>query len=123
VDLVTIDVSFISLKLVVPPAVSWLQEGGQLVALVKPQFEAGRKLVGKGGVVRDPDVHRAVLADLAHWAHNQDLGLEGLIRSPITGPAGNVEFLAHWVPGGSPATDIETLIEVCLLTESEGLHA
>ncbi|MGD8516432.1 MAG: TlyA family RNA methyltransferase [Anaerolineae bacterium] len=123
VDLVTIDVSFISLKLVVPPAVSWLQEGGQLVALVKPQFEAGRKLVGKGGVVRDPDVHRAVLADLAHWAHNQDLELKGLIRSPITGPAGNVEFLAHWVPGGSPATDIETLIEVCLLTESEGLHA
>jgi 23S rRNA (cytidine1920-2'-O)/16S rRNA (cytidine1409-2'-O)-methyltransferase len=123
VDLVTIDVSFISLKLIIPPAVNWLQEGGQLVALIKPQFEAGRKLVGKGGVVRDPDVHRAVLADLAYWAQTQDLGLEGLIRSPITGPAGNVEFLAHWVPGGSPATDIETLIEACLLAESEGSHA
>lgn len=123
VDLVTIDVSFISLKLIIPRVLDWLQAGGQILALVKPQFEAGRHQVGKGGVVRDPDVHRAVLADLAHWTQNQDVGLMGLIPSPITGPAGNVEFLAHWVPGGSPTTDIQTLIDVCLPPENEEPNA
>ena len=100
VDLVTIDVSFISLKLILPAATGWLCAGRQIVALIKPQFEARRELVSKGGVVRDPAIHRAVLEEITTWAMSQGLGLVGLIRSPITGPAGNVEFLAYW---GQPA--------------------
>jgi 23S rRNA (cytidine1920-2'-O)/16S rRNA (cytidine1409-2'-O)-methyltransferase len=92
----------------------WLREGGWIVALIKPQFEAGREQVGKGGVVRDPAVHRAVLEEIVAWAASRDLALKGLIRSPITGPAGNVEFLATWVPGGAVAVDSASLIESCL---------
>jgi len=99
VDLVVIDVSFISLKLILPPARSWLRPDGEIVALIKPQFEAGRKQVGKGGVVRDPAVHRAVLDDLLGWAAGRRLGPQGLIRSPIKGPAGNIEFLLWLRPG------------------------
>lgn len=113
-DLVTVDVSFISLKLILPPAMAWLGPGGQIVALIKPQFEAGRKQVGKGGVVRDPAAHRMVLEEILAWSGSQGLALQGLIRSPITGPAGNVEFLAHWVPGGTGAVEIGPWIEACL---------
>jgi 23S rRNA (cytidine1920-2'-O)/16S rRNA (cytidine1409-2'-O)-methyltransferase len=123
VDLATIDVSFISLKLILPTVSGWLREGGQIVALIKPQFEAGRKQVGKGGVVRDPAVHRAVLEDLATWAASQDMGLMGLIRSPITGPAGNVEFLAHWSPGGEATVDIAALINACVEPEGDSAFA
>jgi 23S rRNA (cytidine1920-2'-O)/16S rRNA (cytidine1409-2'-O)-methyltransferase len=115
VDLVTIDVSFISLKLIVPPAAGWLRPTGQIVALIKPQFEAGRTQVGKGGVVRDPEVHRAVLIELIGWAHSRWLGLAGLIPSPITGPAGNVEFLAHWQPGQPASIDAASQIESCIV--------
>jgi 23S rRNA (cytidine1920-2'-O)/16S rRNA (cytidine1409-2'-O)-methyltransferase len=114
VDLATIDVSFISLKLIVPAATKWLRAGGQIVALIKPQFEAGRQEVGKGGVVRDPAVHRAVLVDITAWAQSQDLGLMGLIRSPLTGPAGNVEFLAHWTMGRPAAVEAGALVEACV---------
>lgn len=113
VDLVTIDVSFISLKLILPTVTAWLRDGGQIVALIKPQFEAGPEKVGKGGVVRDPQVHRAVLEDLITWAASQNMGLMGLLRSPLAGPAGNIEFLAHWLPGGKGAADVESLIECC----------
>jgi len=84
------------------------------VSLVKPQFEAGREQVGKGGVVRDPAVHRAVLLELLAWGEAQGLGPQGLIRSPITGPAGNVEFLAHWRPGAERTVDGQTLVDHCL---------
>ena len=104
-DLVTIDVSFISLKLVLPPLLRLLKPDGHIVTLIKPQFEAGRQLVGKGGVVRDPAVHRAVLADLVTWGPPNGLDPCGLIASPLRGPAGNVEFLAHWVPGATGAAD------------------
>jgi 23S rRNA (cytidine1920-2'-O)/16S rRNA (cytidine1409-2'-O)-methyltransferase len=127
VDLATIDVSFISLRLILPVAVGWLKEQAHIVALIKPQFEASPKQVEKGGVVRDPEVHRAVLYDLVSWAASQDLGLVGLIRSPITGPAGNVEFLAHWVPI-SAETGYESdlaagLLESCLTVQGEEAHA
>lgn len=102
IDLVTIDVSFISLTLVLPAAKRLLAPGGQIVALVKPQFEAGRREVGKGGVVRDPAVHEAVLRRVAGAATDLGLVLRGLTRSPITGPAGNVEFLAWWALEGTP---------------------
>jgi 23S rRNA (cytidine1920-2'-O)/16S rRNA (cytidine1409-2'-O)-methyltransferase len=114
VDLVTIDVSFISLKLILPAVTGWLREVGQMVALIKPQFEAGRKQVGKGGVIRDAAIHRAVLEDLAAWTAARDIGLAGLIRSPIIGPAGNVEFLAHWVPGSITIADLTSLIRACV---------
>jgi len=99
VGLVVVDVSFISLKLILPPAVGWLRPGGEMVALIKPQFEAGRRQVGKGGVVRNPAVHRAVLENIVGWAAEHHLGPQGLIRSPLKGPAGNIEFLLWMRPG------------------------
>ena len=93
-DLVTIDVSFISLTKVLPAAVKLLRPGGQLVALIKPQFEAGKRFVKKGGVVRDSLVHETVKREIAAFA-TQTLGLRlvGTIQSPLLGPAGNKEFL------------------------------
>jgi 23S rRNA (cytidine1920-2'-O)/16S rRNA (cytidine1409-2'-O)-methyltransferase len=88
-----VDVSFISLKLIIPAVLGWLDRDGEIIALVKPQFEAGRKNVGKGGIVRDSAVHRSVLLDLLQWTEDQALYPSGLIRSPITGAGGNVEFL------------------------------
>jgi 23S rRNA (cytidine1920-2'-O)/16S rRNA (cytidine1409-2'-O)-methyltransferase len=94
VDLVTIDVSFISLSLVLPAARRVLKPDGSVIALIKPQFEAGKERVGKGGVVRDPRVHRDVLRQVFDAAGDSGFRLIGLTASPITGPAGNVEFLA-----------------------------
>jgi 23S rRNA (cytidine1920-2'-O)/16S rRNA (cytidine1409-2'-O)-methyltransferase len=99
VDLVTIDVSFIGLSLVLPVARNLLSERGQIVALIKPQFEAGRAHVGRGGVVRDPQVHRRVLANHFVTAAELELGVTGLTASPLRGPAGNIEFLAALAPG------------------------
>jgi 23S rRNA (cytidine1920-2'-O)/16S rRNA (cytidine1409-2'-O)-methyltransferase len=101
VQLVVIDVSFIGLKLVLPSAKSVLTENGGIVALIKPQFEAGKGQVGKGGVVRDPAIHRRVLEEMFQHAADLDLGIVGLIDSPIRGPAGNVEFLVHLRPGAA----------------------
>jgi 23S rRNA (cytidine1920-2'-O)/16S rRNA (cytidine1409-2'-O)-methyltransferase len=120
VDLATVDVSFISLRLILPAVLGWLRPEAaesRIVALIKPQFEAGRKQVGKGGVVRDPVVHRRVLERIIGWAEEHELGLMGLIRSPLTGPAGNVEFLAHWMPGHPSGADVESRIEACLEQE------
>jgi len=114
VDLATVDVSFISLRLILPTVSGWLRADGRIVALIKPQFEAGRAQVGKGGVVRDPVVHRAVLEELVGWAEAQGLGLLGLIRSPVTGPAGNVEFLAHWQPGRASEDRSALWIKACV---------
>jgi 23S rRNA (cytidine1920-2'-O)/16S rRNA (cytidine1409-2'-O)-methyltransferase len=110
VSLITFDVSFISLALVLGPAASCLGPGpADMVALVKPQFEAGRSDV-KGGVVRDPDIHRAVLERVAGIARELGLGTRGIIASPIQGPEGNREFLAHLGPGPSCA-DLTGAIE------------
>jgi len=118
VDLVTVDVSFISLTLILPVAQKWLRPMSPgIIALIKPQFEAGREHVGKGGVVKDPQVHRAVLVRLLGWAEEHGLGLRGLMRSPLRGPAGNVEFLAWWQPGFTPAADVEAAIEAALAGE------
>jgi 23S rRNA (cytidine1920-2'-O)/16S rRNA (cytidine1409-2'-O)-methyltransferase len=93
VALVTIDVSFISLRMIFPSVITWLESEGQIVALVKPQFEAGREAVGRGGVVRDVEVQRQVLADVIASAREHMLFPAGLIRSPLQGPKGNTEFL------------------------------
>ncbi len=128
VDFVTIDASFISLKILLPVVKKWFTpaplapsghsphlrskwgepEGGRgLVTLIKPQFEAGRKDVSRGdGVIRKPEIHRQVLMEVLTFAQEEGFGLKGLIRSPITGPKGNVEFLA-WLGIGIPPTNGE----------------
>ena len=120
VDLATVDVSFIGLELVLPAVMRLLKPQGQIVALVKPQFEAGRRQVGKGGVVRDPAVHRQVLTRLIEWAVEHGLRVLGLIPSPITGPRGNVEFLLHLAlgPVEGPSPDLEELVDAALAAVS-----
>ena len=93
VDVVVCDASFISLSKVLGPALGLARPGAKLVALVKPQFEAGRAEVGKGGVVRDPAVHARVSDEAAHWVASQGWRVLGVTESPITGPEGNIEFL------------------------------
>lgn len=93
VDLAVIDASFISLGLVLPPTLRLLQPAGEVVALIKPQFEAGKDDVGKGGVVRDRRIHRRVLTETAAMAQSLGLAVAGLTVSPAPGPAGNIEFL------------------------------
>jgi 23S rRNA (cytidine1920-2'-O)/16S rRNA (cytidine1409-2'-O)-methyltransferase len=101
VDLVTVDASFISLKTLLPAMKGWLGEEGQLIALIKPQFEAGKQEVGKGkGVIRDEQIHRRVLAEILDFVEGQGFGVRGLLRSPLLGPKGNVEFLV-WAEAGS----------------------
>lgn len=120
VSLITIDVSFISLRLVLPAARLISEPGADILTLVKPQFEAGRGLVGKGGVVRDPTVHRRVLESLWDWAPGAGFELLGLTASPIRGAAGNAEFLAHLRLGasGSRGPGPDGLIDLAL-TEAE----
>lgn len=98
IDLATVDVSFISLKIVIPSVLKFMKKGGSIVSLIKPQFEVGKKLVGKGGVVRDPSLHDAVLKDLIAFFESIDLIYRSVISSPILGPKGNREFLIHLVP-------------------------
>ncbi|WP_029099478.1 TlyA family RNA methyltransferase [Brevibacillus thermoruber] len=94
-DAASIDVSFISLKLILPVLYRFLEPDGDVVALVKPQFEAGKENVGKNGIVRDPDIHEAVLVDIGQFAVSIGFSLHGLDYSPITGGEGNIEFLLH----------------------------
>lgn len=118
VDLAVVDVSFIGLDLVLPAVARWLRAEGQAIVLIKPQFEAGKGRVGKGGVVRDPALHREVLLRVLHWAAGQGWAVAGLIRSPITGPKGNVEFLA-WLrrPPDGPGPDLPALVDAVLAPE------
>jgi 23S rRNA (cytidine1920-2'-O)/16S rRNA (cytidine1409-2'-O)-methyltransferase len=128
VSLVTIDASFISLKILLPVVKKWFQpnpssppsrfgkggEGGlgQIIALIKPQFEAGKQDVARGqGVIRDPQIHKQVLSDVLAFAQSAGFDVRGLIRSPLTGPKGNSEFLA-WL-GFGQGRDVQTLIESC----------
>jgi 23S rRNA (cytidine1920-2'-O)/16S rRNA (cytidine1409-2'-O)-methyltransferase len=93
-DLVVMDVSFISATKIMPAIVPLLQEGGRLITLIKPQFEVGRGEVGKGGIVRDPEKHARVIAEVNHAALELGLQLKRVIESPIRGADGNLEFLA-----------------------------
>ena len=93
VDVVVCDASFISLAKVIEAPLKLAKPGAMLVALVKPQFEAGREEVGKGGVVRDPNVHQRVCTQAKDWIESQGWMVLGVVESPITGPEGNVEFL------------------------------
>lgn len=93
VDLIVCDASFIGLAKVLERPMMFAKPAARLMALIKPQFEAGREAVGKGGVVRDPAVHAAVCAAVQSWVTTQGWTVEGITTSPITGPEGNVEFL------------------------------
>lgn len=95
ISFISIDVSFISLKLVLPVAFNMLSDGGNLVALIKPQFEAGREEVGKKGVVRDISIHKKVISNVIAIASDIGFTVEHLDFSPIKGPEGNIEFLLH----------------------------
>jgi len=98
-DFIAIDVSFISLKLILPVAVKLLKSEASIVCLVKPQFEAGREQVGKGGIVRDPDVHTEVLDKIKNYTADNGLSVIAEIDSPIAGAKGNKEFLMLVKPG------------------------
>lgn len=93
VDIVVCDASFIGLQKVLEAPLKLAKENGRLVALIKPQFEAGRAEVGKGGVVRDPQIHERVCTNVRTWVEQQGWTVLGITPSPITGPEGNVEFL------------------------------
>ena len=93
VDIIVCDASFISLAKVLDTALGFAKPKGRLVALVKPQFEAEREEIGKGGVVKDPAVHERVCDSAAQWVRSRGWAVEGIVQSPITGPEGNVEFL------------------------------
>ena len=95
IDFASVDVSFISLTLVLPVLFSWLKETGQALILVKPQFEAGREKVGKKGVVRDPKVHLEVCQKIYRFCLEQQVAVEHVTFSPIKGPEGNIEYLFH----------------------------
>ena len=98
-DLSVIDVSFISLKIVLPVIKTFLKTTGQVVCLIKPQFEAGKEKVGKKGVVREPETHKEVLDNFVTLANELEFKIMGLTFSPVKGPEGNIEFLAHLALG------------------------
>ena len=121
VSLVTVDASFISLKILLPVIKKWNLAGGKteeercdIVALIKPQFEAGKKDVARGdGVIRDPEIHRQVLLDVLGFAETEGLQIRGLMKSPLLGPKGNAEFLV-WLGKNENEVNINELVEKAL---------
>ena len=111
-DLSVVDVSFISLKIVLPAIQKLLKPTGQVLCLIKPQFEAGKELVGKKGVVRDPAVHEQVVQNFVDLAAELGFTLRNLTFSPVKGPEGNIEFLGHLAmqPGGAVSPDVPVLV-------------
>ncbi|MBN1876681.1 MAG: TlyA family RNA methyltransferase [Anaerolineae bacterium] len=119
-DKIVSDVSFISLRIIYATAVRWLKSGGEVISLIKPQFEAGRQSVGKGGVVRDFDTHRQVLETVTTFMVELGLSLRGLMVSPLLGPAGNIEFLGWWSLGAEEADRASCIASA--MREAEVLH-
>ena len=120
-DFASVDVSFISLKLILPPLNGLLKDGGHAACLVKPQFEAGRDKVGKKGVVRDPDVHLEVLERFLDHAKESNFTVLGLTYSPIRGPEGNIEYLGYLEKGPwqERTFDLRALVEASHQTLKE----
>ena len=126
-DFASIDVAFISLTKVLEPAKALLKATGEIVALIKPQFEAGRGNVGKKGVVRDPEVHRSVIREVL--AYSREIGFfpQGLTFSPIKGPEGNIEYLVHLVQSGvttdaAAEENIDVVVDEAHRTLDKGNH-
>lgn len=115
VDFASIDVSFISLKKVLPVVRELTKETGEIVCLIKPQFEAGREKVGKHGVVRDPKVHLEVITEVAYFSRDLGLYIKGITFSPIKGPEGNIEYLLY-LSKAIPPTDTDSIDEEALST-------
>lgn len=111
-DLSVIDVSFISLKIVLPVIKTFLKPTGQVLCLIKPQFEAGRDKVGKKGVVREPDTHKEVLDNFVSLANELNFKILGLTYSPVKGPEGNIEFLGHLTLDDRPGIQPDTALVV-----------
>ena len=119
VSLVTVDASFISLKILLPVVKRWISPSppaplplgeGSIIALIKPQFEAGKKDVARGdGVIRNPEIHKQVLLDVLGSAQREGLQVRGLIKSPLLGPKGNAEFLV-WLGKGTTDVDVNALV-------------
>ena len=109
-DFISIDVSFISLTLVLPIAKKFLKSNGSIVALIKPQFEAGKGLVGKKGVVRDPKIHISVIEKMLTFCREQNYTVSGLSFSPVKGPKGNIEFLLY-LGQTETEVDISAIVE------------
>jgi 23S rRNA (cytidine1920-2'-O)/16S rRNA (cytidine1409-2'-O)-methyltransferase len=109
IDFVSVDASFISLKTLLPVIKKW-NVGNSILALIKPQFEAGKKEVSRGdGVIRDPEIHRQVLLDVLSYAKAEGFGLRGLVKSSLLGPKGNAEFLV-WLDIHSNDIEVESLV-------------
>ena len=109
-DFASIDVSFISLTKVLPVAFSLTKDTGEVVALIKPQFEAGREQVGKKGVVRDGNVHKEVIENVIRFSNSIGFGVKALSFSPIKGPEGNIEFLVYLYKGENKFYDINEVV-------------
>jgi len=109
-DFASVDVSFISLTKVLPVAFMLTKESGEVVALIKPQFEAGREQVGKKGVVRDSNVHKEVIEKVIAFSNSIGFGVKNLSFSPIKGPEGNIEFLVYLYKGENKSYDIESTV-------------
>jgi 23S rRNA (cytidine1920-2'-O)/16S rRNA (cytidine1409-2'-O)-methyltransferase len=118
VSLVTIDVSFISLKLILPAVEQWVAPQADVIALIKPQFEAGPEQVGKGGIVRETAVRREVLLDILSWADTHGWRPLGLTRSSIEGADGNVEYLV-WLQLGSEVQKWDWLAAIEAMIQDE----
>lgn len=112
VDAATIDVAFISLDKILPAVHKILKPEGFVIALIKPQFEAGKENVGKKGVVRDAGVHEQVINNVIAFAKNEGFGIAGLDFSPIKGPEGNIEYLLHLTLGNDDAVSAENVAQL-----------
>ena len=122
ISLATIDASFISLKVLLPAVQKWLSSSGEVVSLIKPQFEAGRREVSRGkGVIRDAEIHRRVLREILTFAMDIGFSPLGLIRSPVLGPKGNVEFLAWFseTESGRRSEDVDAIIHAVVPLEEK----
>ena len=121
-DFASIDVCFISLKLIFPALYALLREGGEVACLIKPQFEAGREKVGKKGVVRDPAVHLEVLENFLDHAKENGFTVLGITYSPIRGPEGNIEYLGYLKKGGEAdcVPDLRALVDASHSALKEG---
>ncbi len=110
-DFASVDVSFISLTKILIPARNLLKEGGQMVCLIKPQFEAGKDKVGKNGVVREPEIHEEVIRKIIDYADSIGFAVLHLEYSPIKGPEGNIEYLLHIKKEKEPENEVRSLTE------------
>lgn len=124
IDLIVVDASFISLRLLLPPLLDILKPDGEMAVLVKPQFEAGKERIGKGGVIRSPEIHREVLEEFIDYVRGlPGISLAGVTWSPIKGPSGNIEFLAHLSRVPREGKTLENVKETVAAVVSEAVLA